>query len=344
MGSREERRKAARERLEERMSSEGANASSEVDRARNKFVAAAFCVFAGLMLIIMAVTPSQLEKRAGQSSDALTQSSQASSLFSESGEDASSSDGFDPASSTIPTYVDASVSEALVSAAYDDPDAAYIVEHASEYESAFSREEQVKLLELAAEEPSSREFVKSALESYPSDAEGDLGSEPSQNGFPLLMQWDPRWALVEYSSAPMGLSGCAPTTLSMLYSGLTGKTDMTPADMAELSRELGCMDETEGTYAELFEQAAPILGLDVRRIPVDRRTLLDALESGACVVCNVGAGDFTDGGHFLLIVGVEEDGSLRINDPFSESNSSVSWDVDRILGQTMGLYAARSAS
>lgn len=345
MKSRRERQEAARERVQARLAGVEDDVSSRnPDTLHNKVVAGAFCTLAAVMLVVMAVTPSQLERSDGHAPFSSEEGQEASSLLPETSESDAGSQDFDPANSTLPASLDPTIAETLLAAATDDRNAAYIVEHASEYAQSFGKEEQTKLLELAAREPSSREFVASALGSYPSDPSGALGDEPSQNGVPLLMQWDPRWALVEYSSAPMGLSGCAPTTLAMAYAGLTGKTDRTPADMAQLSRELACMDETEGTYAELFEKASPSLSLEVHRIPTTRQALLNALGAGALVVCNVGPGDFTEAGHFLLIVGVNEEGSLRINDPFSQANSSVSWDVDRMLGQTMGLYAARNAS
>lgn len=344
MNSRERRRQAARERVEARLAGvdrEDERPSGGADAFRNKVVVGAFCVFAAVMLVVLAANPSQPEDSA---SNAASEPAGETAVEASSEAENPADSAFDPSDAALPSSLDPALSEALLSDAVDDADVAFIVEHASEYGQAFGLDSEVKLLELAAEEPDSRAFVKSALDSYPQDASGGLGDEPEQDGVPQLFQWDPRWALVEYSSAPLGLSGCAPTSMAMVYSALTGNSDRTPADMAALSRELGCMDETDGTYAEFFETAAPSLGLEIHQIPADRQALLDALSSGALAVCNVGPGDFTDVGHFLVILGVDENGDLRINDPFSKANSERSWDVDVILGQTMGLYAARSAS
>ena len=81
------------------------------------------------------------------------------------------------------------------------------------------------------------------------------------------------------------------------------------------------------------------MGLSCQVISVDADALRWALNEGAVVVCNVGAGDFTTDGHFFVITGLADDGSLVINDPYSSVRSSTTWDIDQVVNQTMGLYA-----
>lgn len=321
-----------------------------VDRARNKVVLATIAGICAIMLVVWGFHGmSSLDEPAPADSasfdlepgGALRGDSDVQGEAAREGEVA---EAFDPARSTIPPSFDAQLANALIEKAAFDEDAAFVVEHAADYLRVFGEESQGKLLELAATEPEALPFVRGCLESYPQADGAPLEPDDVDGSIPLLLQWDARWGLVEYSSAPLGLSGCAPTSLSMVYAGLTGRTDRTPADMARLAAERGFMDETRGTYAELFEAVGPELGLVIERIDDDRASLLAALDSGCPVVCNVGAGDFTDGGHFIVIVGQAEDGTLRVNDPYSIANSSVTWDVDRILAQSIGLYAARAAS
>ena len=73
------------------------------------------------------------------------------------------------------------------------------------------------------------------------------------------------------------------------------------------------------------------------------RSVRAALEGGAVLVCNVGPGDFTDNGHFFVVTGIDGDGNLRINDPYSAERSNRAWDVDTVLGQTKALWAYRLA-
>ena len=68
-----------------------------------------------------------------------------------------------------------------------------------------------------------------------------------------------------------------------------------------------------------------------------------ALEGGAVLICNVGPGDFTDNGHFLVITGIDDEGNLAINDPYSAERSGRTWNVDTVLGQAKALWAYRLA-
>ena len=114
---------------------------------------------------------------------------------------------------------------------------------------------------------------------------------------------------------------------------------MSPADIARLAVDGGYETDYDGTINKFFVDIAPSLGLDVIELDVDYDALVGALDSGMPVICNVGPGDFTLTGHFIVITGVNDDGTLSIKDPFSSINSSETWDVNLILNQTVALYA-----
>ena len=55
--------------------------------------------------------------------------------------------------------------------------------------------------------------------------------------FPLLLQWDQRWGYGKYGDDNIAIGGCAPTALSMVIAGLTGKNNITPYDVAKHSEQ-----------------------------------------------------------------------------------------------------------
>ena len=61
---------------------------------------------------------------------------------------------------------------------------------------------------------------------------------------PALYQRDPAWADGTYAEDDFGTTGCGPTCMAMAYVALTGRTDMTPADMGAFSERLGCATPT----------------------------------------------------------------------------------------------------
>lgn len=196
-----------------------------------------------------------------------------------------------------------------------------------------------KLVKLAVSDPEAVDYVVGFIDKYPQTEAQPYTESVEKGTVPLLFQWDQRWGYLEYSSTTFGCTGCGPTTMSMVYMGLTGQNDMSPADMAELANKDGYETDNEGTLNQFFLSEAEPLGLTVRELDVTAEELTDALEDGMPVICNVGPGDFTLYGHFIVITGINEDDTLNINDPFSSVNSAETWDIDQVIGQTVALYA-----
>ncbi|MGI6536560.1 MAG: C39 family peptidase [Eggerthellaceae bacterium] len=135
-------------------------------------------------------------------------------------------------------------------------------------------------------------------------------TEPSRRArFPQLYQWDERWGYTTYSSTSFALTGCCPTSLSMVYMELTGKTDK------DALRHGACWPEKTATRARTRAPSATSLRTTRRswawvceKIDIDSGTLKYYLKQGYVVICNVGAGDFTDGGHYFVITGLDGQG------------------------------------
>ena len=229
----------------------------------------------------------------------------------------------------------------LLQAAEASDDAAWVAAHPEAY-AVDGEAVQYKLLKLAAVEPEAVPFVRTFPDAYP--AESALGTDdPAEGEVPRLYQWDSRWGSTVYSSTTFALTGCCPTSLSMVYQGLTGKGDLSPYDMGRRAREGGYETAFDGTDSSFLVNEAASLGLSCEEVPADAGSVRAALESGAVLICNVDPGDFTDNGHFFVVTGIDEAGGLAINDPYSAERSKRTWDVEEVLGQTKALWAYRLA-
>lgn len=243
---------------------------------------------------------------------------------------------------SLPAWVDAQAAETLLSQA-SDPDVVSILCDAQAL-GELDRDLAEKLLELAADDPAARSFVAGFRTSYPGMKAGGLTEDdlPADGSIPHLMQWDKRWGYMEYIGGPLGTRGCCPTSLAMLYAGLSGRTDMSPYMVSLLATESGMCGADSGTHGEFVGYFCEHVGLDW----ADVTTIDEAasyLNGGWLLVCNLGAGEFTDLGHYVLITGWSGyDGDVHVNDPYTTSVNERAWPLATIFYECNSTYAVRA--
>lgn len=194
------------------------------------------------------------------------------------------------------------------------------------------------LIELLERNPETEEFVLN----YPfrQEQEIDLSDYDLSEGVPLFMQWDTRWGYIEYGSDVAGLTGCGPTCLAMAGYYVTGDEKFSPDRMYAFSEDNGYYAKGYGSSWTLISEGGVRLGLDVTEIPLVEKRITDNLEVGNPIICSMGPGDFTDSGHYIVLVGYE-DGFIRVNDPNSYENSEKLWTYEEIEDQIRNLWVIR---
>lgn len=159
---------------------------------------------------------------------------------------------------------------------------------------------------------------------------------------PLFFQWDERWGYYSYGNGQMGLKGCGPTCLSMVALHLLQNPHMTPIYMADFAMEHGFYESGVGTSWDLMSVGARELGLSAKEVPLVENVVLRYLTEGKPIICAMGPGEFTETGHFIVLVGTEQ-GKLVINDPNSKVRSAKLWSFEEIKYQikNMWVYSVR---
>ena len=167
----------------------------------------------------------------------------------------------------------------------------------------------------------------------------DITADVEASDFPMLLQWDKRWGYRLYGNNYMANNGCGPTALSIVYAGLTGKTDVNPHDVAVYSINNGLYVPYVGTKWDMMLYGGEYFGLQVEELDLDTVKAKKALQQGKALICKVGPGDFTTGGHFIVLIGIDENDQVTIRDPNSRLLSGQLWDFERIMGQTDFIWA-----
>lgn len=218
------------------------------------------------------------------------------------------------------------------------------IKESSDWDKVFENREQYPayLLEALELNPELLEFVKGFPESGQT-AGGGISRDEMQQKYPLFLQWDERWGYVPYGDNVIGLSGCAPTCLSMVVYSLTRNETATPDMFAEYSTKQGYYVEGTGTSWELLTDIPPKYKVKAKTLGLDETAMKNHLDRGHLLICSMGPGDFTMTGHFIVLYGYGTDG-FRVNDPYSRIRSSQSWDYETLKGQIKNIWVYSSKS
>lgn len=156
---------------------------------------------------------------------------------------------------------------------------------------------------------------------------------PEEGGrVPHYLQWDTRWGYKPYCESFFASAGCGPTALAMAIHGVNPDADVTPYDIAERAETLGYAIPNVGTDIALFPHVAPEYDVTCKTIGRDKATWKRILDHGGTIILNVGPGDFTHYGHFIVLAEYA-DGKFLVHDPNSILRSRL-WSYETLERQT----------
>lgn len=187
--------------------------------------------------------------------------------------------------------------------------------------------------------PETAEFVRDYGKEHGVKHTIDLKDEISPGEIPLFIQWDKRWGYEMYGNEMIAVDGCGPASLAMVLAGLTQDASWSPLRVAEFAQKNGYYVDGSGSSWSLMSEGAESLGLRAEVLTLDEGVIRSELEEGHPIICIMGPGDFTSSGHFIVLAGINDDGTIKVNDSNSRINSKKGWDLDKIMGQIRNLWS-----
>ena len=217
----------------------------------------------------------------------------------------------------------------------ENADIAEILQKSSQYPD--------RLLYALANNPEMADFVTNYPTARTQAVEGGLTDKEREQEYPLFLQWDPRWGYAEYGDDIIGLSGCGPACLSMMLYYLTGDESLSPDMIADYAMRNGYYQAGVGTAWALLEDIPFLYGVKVSQPGISEQTMQAALDQGNIIICSVKPGDFTAGGHFIVVYGYDSEGFL-VNDPNCVARSRKKWPYERLGDQIKNLWIYQNGS
>lgn len=147
-------------------------------------------------------------------------------------------------------------------------------------------------------------------------------------------QGDSAWNQNGYCIAK---AGCGPTSMAVVITSLTGKW-VTPLDTAIWGYQHGFYSR-EGSAHEMIPAMATAYGLRCQGAGTDYQTIKKALKAGKPVVCLMGPGYFTRGGHFMVLVAIDNNDCVTVADVGSRTRSAYKYRLADVIAQSKGASA-----
>lgn len=200
-----------------------------------------------------------------------------------------------------------------------------------------------KMLEALANNPEMANYVAGYPEMAKRPSEdrksgGGITEREKEQEYPLFLQWDPRWGYMEYGEySNVGLAGCGPTCLSMVLFYLLENEELTPDKIARYSMDNGYYVWGTGTAWALLEDYPALYGVNARQSGNSEELMKAALDQGRLIICSMGPGDFTAGGHFIVIYGYDKNG-FHVNDPNCVARSRKQWTYEELGRQIKQIW------
>ena len=142
-------------------------------------------------------------------------------------------------------------------------------------------------------------------------------------------QYKGSYASQRYWSGDIESSGCGPTSMAILLSGLTD-FNYTPADTARMMTEkFGYTNVTSGAH---MQEVLRDLGIESEYTYAPTSDdILNALRSGKVLMISVGPETgFTSDAHIMALVDVNDQGQVYISNPSSDTRNGW-WDLGEIM-------------
>lgn len=132
-------------------------------------------------------------------------------------------------------------------------------------------------------------------------------------------------------------SGCGPTAMAVCISSLTGKW-VTPLDTTIWAYNNGYYTNAGSSHA-MIPALAKQYDLNCNGLGTDYASIKAALKAGNPVVALMGPGYFTKGGHFIVLVGIDDKDQVTVADVASRERSAYKYTLKDVIAQSKSASA-----
>ena len=164
-----------------------------------------------------------------------------------------------------------------------------------------------------------------------------VGIDGERMAIPLYYQYASPWGNKKYGSGNISKNGCGPTCIAMVFSYLRNE-NIYPNDIVDFTKDKYYINGSGSSWS-IFAACASQWNIGCRYIGLSAGNIANELSAGHPVILSMGPGTFTKSGHFIVLTGINEDGTVTVNDPNDNSKKNhvnKQFDLQQILKESKG--------
>ncbi len=218
---------------------------------------------------------------------------------------------------------------------------AWIKKHGGIYTLALSEQYSRECMPAGAKgTPNHAEKVMRYYSTSTGDSSAEVGTLEGNCGLKVVYynQGDAAWWKLPYGTSTIKKSGCGPTSMAICISTFTGKK-VTPRMTCDWAGKHGYYQAGSGSLHSVIPDLAKHYKLKCKGVGQSKKEVIKALKSGKLVVALMGPGHFTDGGHFIVLTGIQN-GKITVADCGSRKRTKQTWSLDLIVNESKGSASA----
>lgn len=181
-----------------------------------------------------------------------------------------------------------------------------------------------------------KDEIENLLSTVSSNRLAATSSTPNLNDFVNYYQYN--YSDPYYAGTTIAEAGCGPTSMAMVLTYLTGK-EVSPVEATNYSVKHGTYVNGQGTTWSYFGEISSDYGINCEESEVSSENIVNSLSNGKIVIMSMGPGTFTRSGHFIVLKGINDDGTISVADPNNEERSNTNYDVSTFVNEGQEMWS-----
>ena len=166
-----------------------------------------------------------------------------------------------------------------------------------------------------------------------------LAGDYKKDTIPYLVQWDKRWGYETFDDTYFGISGSAPTCLSMVAVGLSEDLNSNPFAIGQYITNNGYLSNDHKLNSDFMTEGIEYFDITGTKTAVNQSTMKKLIQDGSPLIAKLKEPVFLEREHYIVIYGFDKKGNFMIYDPASKTNSKNAYSFEELKNDIDTVWA-----